>query len=160
MTTKPPWIAPELAPVVAQLDDAQVCIVTLYGEARSESLDGIVAVGNVVRNRVADGRWGSTYRAVCLAPWQFSCWNPAGGSRNYDRVATLVRSLAAGEASDPVVRELTYLAHGLIRPGWLRDNVQGATHYHTATLTPRPAWARTVAPVVQRGSHVFYAGVT
>jgi len=152
-----PWIAPAL-PVDA-LTDAQVFIVTLYGEARSEPVEGIVAVGSCVRNRVQDGRWGKDYRAVCLAPWQFSCWSPKGGVRNFDRVSALVRTMAEKKViTDTVVRELTYLAHGFIA-NFIRDTVKGATHYHVATMQPRPRWAQDVMPVVQRASHVFYAGV-
>ena len=151
------WIDPALP--LAPLTDQQVLLVTLYGEARSEPVEGLIAVGCVIRNRVLAKQRGRTYREVCLSPWQFSCWNPKGGQRNYDRVATLVKRLAAGEAvTDPAVREIAYLAAGLMKD-YIRDTVKGATHYHTATLQPRPEWARDVAPAVQRGSHVFYVGV-
>ena len=39
------------------------------------------------------------------------------------------------------------------------DNTQGSTHYHVATMVPRPAWAKGVTPTIQIGSHTFYAGV-
>jgi len=156
---KEPWISPALQPFVDQLTDPQVFIVTLYGEARSEPVEGIIAVASCVRNRVQDGRWGKSYRAVCLAPWQFSCWSPKGGTRNFDRVSTLVRTMAEKKAvTDPVIRELAYFAHGFIHD-LIRDTVKGSTHYHTATLQPRPKWAQDVVPAVQRASHVFYAGV-
>ena len=155
-----PWLAPDVQADLAGLTEAQVAICTLYGEARSEPLEGIVAVANVLRNRVQDGRWGADYRAVCLAPWQFSCWTPVGGQRNYERVLALVRQMrAATPITDAGVRELTYIMHGVLRDGWLRDTVRGATHYHVAAMQPRPAWAQTVAPVKQVGHHVFYTGI-
>jgi spore germination cell wall hydrolase CwlJ-like protein len=68
--------------------------------------------------------------------------------------------MAAKEAiTDPAVRELTYIVHGVVNDGWLRDTVKGATHYHVATMNPRPAWAQGVVPVIQIARHVFYAGV-
>lgn len=160
MSDKAPWIAPALAPLLDKLTEAQIAIATLYGEARSEPIEGIVAVANVLRNRVKDGRWGGDYRSVSLAPWQFSCWNVAGGARNHDRVVTLVRQFAGKQTvTDAAVRELTYVMHGIVNDGWLRDTVKGACHYHVATMQPRPKWAQAVAPVCQRASHVFYAGI-
>jgi N-acetylmuramoyl-L-alanine amidase len=160
MANTKPWIDPELQPLVDQLTDAQVAIATLYGEARSESIDGVVGVANVLRNRVSKRYRGQDYRTVCLADWQFSCWNRIGGGRNHEEVVALVRKFAAKQPiTDPVVRELTYLAHGILNAGWLRDTVKGACHYHVATMLPRPKWAQGVVPVCQRGSHVFYEGV-
>ena len=62
------------AEVKARLSDLEVTLVTLFGEARGEPVEGLIAVGSVIRNRVKAARFGSTYRAVCLARWQFSCW--------------------------------------------------------------------------------------
>lgn len=152
-----PWLDPALP--VDRLTPPQVAICTVYGEARSEPPEGIIAVAHVLAHRVAAGRFGSDLRAVCLQPFQFSCWNPVGGERNYQRVADLVRLLASGApVTDPVVRQVAYLVHGVV-DGYVRDTVKGATHYHTAALTPRPAWARDQVPVKQAGAHVFYAGV-
>lgn len=154
-----PWIAPALQKQLDELTEAQVFIATLYGEVRSEPVEGIVAVAAVVRNRVNDGRWGKDYRRACLAPWQFSCWNPVGGVRNHDKVAALVKQMSERmSVTDPQVRELAYLAHGFLG-GFLRDPVSGATHYHVATMQPRPKWARDQVPVAQKGHHVFYAGI-
>ncbi len=155
-----PWITPEVQALLATITDPQVTIATVYGEARSEPIEGMIAVANVIRNRVHDPRWGQTYRSVCLAPWQFSCWNAVGGGRNLDRVVALVRQFAQKQTiTDPVVRELTYLVHGIVHDGWLRDTTKGATHYHVATMQPRPQWAQAQTPTCQRASHVFYAGV-
>lgn len=151
------WI--DAALPVDALSEHQVFLVTLYGEARSEPIEGLIAVACCVRNRVQSGYRGRTYHEVCLAPWQFSCWNPAGGARNYERVAALVRRLAEGEpVTDPALRETAYLAAGVMK-GFVRDTVKGSRHYHVAKMGERPAWARDRVPTVQRGSHVYYAGV-
>ena len=73
--------------VRAALDDWQALTLTLYGEASAEPIEGKVAVGCVVRNRVqTPNRYGSTYRAVCHQRAQFSCWWTFGGVPNYRRV--------------------------------------------------------------------------
>ena len=161
------WLPPEMRPLVEQATEAQRLAATLWGEARSEPVQGIVAVANVVRNRVqmdlqGDGRpdwWGEGYSAVVMKPAQFSCWSPTGGARNYQRVLSLMQQFAAGHPiTDPTVRECIGVAH-LTIGHYLRDNTKGSTHYHAAAMTPRPKWARGLTPAVQHGNHVFYAGV-
>jgi N-acetylmuramoyl-L-alanine amidase len=57
---------------------------TLWGTAGGASLVVLEAVAGLILNRVRLGRmnaalgWGSTIAEVCLAPWQFHCWDPAG----------------------------------------------------------------------------------
>ena len=46
---------------------------TLYAEARSERVEGIVAVATVIHNR-ANGNYQKAIKE-CLKPKQFSCWN-------------------------------------------------------------------------------------
>lgn len=48
---------------------------TIYGEARGESVETMLAVGWVIRNRLYSGHYGGTYKDVVLQPKQFSCWN-------------------------------------------------------------------------------------
>ena len=55
---------------------------TIVGEARGEGHTGMVAVANVVMNRVAKPSWwGRTVKDVCLKPYQFSCWNVGDPNR-------------------------------------------------------------------------------
>ncbi|MGH3756111.1 MAG: cell wall hydrolase, partial [Pseudonocardiaceae bacterium] len=55
---------------------------TLYGEARGEPFDGLVAVAWVIRNRAESPRWwGRDVKGVCLHPLQFSCWNETDPNR-------------------------------------------------------------------------------
>lgn len=144
-----------LTELIASLDDTQVVAVTLYGECRSEPIEGQVAVGCVIRNRVGK-RFGKTFREVCLAPWQFSCFKPEGGKANYKKVLQLVELLARKEAvTDQPYKQCAYVAYGIVKD-WIKDSVKGADHYHTAALTPRPAWAQKATPVIQVKSHVFY----
>jgi len=162
------WLAPDFRVVVDQLTDPQIVALVLYGESRSEPVQGIVAVGNVIRNRVqADlgndkkpDWWGEGYRGVCLKAWQFSCLHEKGGAGNYKRVLEFAQKLAS---KTPITnereRQCVWVAHG-ITGDYALDNVKRSTHYHTAAITPRPAWALNHVPAVQIGGHVFYNDVT
>jgi hypothetical protein len=161
------WLPADLRPLVASATEPQRVAATLWAESRSEKVEGIIAVANVIRNRVQadlgkDGKpdwWGEGYSGVCLAPHQFSCWTPAGGQRNYDRLVTLLQQFVAKTPiTDPAVRECIGIAH-LIMGDYLRDNTHGATHYHVATMTPRPKWAKGHTPAIQISAHVFYVGI-
>ena len=50
---------------------------TIWAEARSGGAAAMTHVANVICNRAAFPRWwGRDIASVCLAPEQFSCWNP------------------------------------------------------------------------------------
>jgi hypothetical protein len=169
MTTAP-WISPDLNLVLDRLTDVQILALTLFGEARSEPVEGIVAVGCVIRNRVTadlggDRKrdwWGEGYRGVCLAPYQFSMWHrfpgTDGADRNYDQVLVTTQRMANGEQIGGVMDECLWVATG-ISANAIRDRARGCTHYHSVRLLPRPVWARAHAPLLQVGGHLFYAGV-
>ena len=53
-------------------DEVMKLAAILYCEARGESYQGILAVGSVVMNRVADPRFPSTIEDVIMSPGQFS----------------------------------------------------------------------------------------
>lgn len=161
------WLPAEMRPLVEKVTEAQRVAATLWAEARSEKVEGIIAIANVIRNRVKadlkdDGKpdwWGEGYSGVCLAPHQFSCWTPRGGDANYKRLLGLMQQFAAGTPiTEPAARECIGLAH-LVIGNYLRDNTKGSTHYHTAALMPRPSWTKGQAPIVQIGRHVFYRDV-
>lgn len=156
------------AAAIALLSTDQVLAITLYGEARSEPVEGRIAIASVIRNRVnADlgndqkpDWWGEGYKGVCLAPWQFSCWTPKGGEQNYADVMAAVHTAVNGAPIGPVLRECAWLALGIIG-GDLRDRVNGATHYLTADLfrINPPKWAKGKTPLVRVGAHLFFKDV-
>lgn len=145
------------------LSDIQIVACTLYGEARSEPTEGIIAVACVIRNRVttdigSDHKpdwWGEGYKGVCLKKWQFSCWLPEGGEGNHKKLAKLVADLKAGTVSDSRYKECAWIATGVVND-WCRDITGGADHYHVAGMMPRPDWAQHVHPIKQVARHVFY----
>lgn len=148
------------------LDDFAALTITLFGEAGGEPIEGKVAVGHVIRNRVAHPkRFGATYRAVCHARAQFSCWWPFGGAANYARVLGLARSFAEGTTlplsgtSLAVFQECGFIAEGIIG-GQLRDNTHGADHYYAPkAMVPAgrvPDWAVRRIPSARVGAHLFF----
>lgn len=134
---------------------------TAWGEARGEPLEGRIAVGCVVRNRLATKRWGTDYASVVHAPGQFSCWWANGGAANY---ATLQRFRARVEAEggalidDPLWQETRWAAQGILDDVVL-DRVKGSTHYFESALPVVPFWAKGKTPVCRIGGHVFFAGI-
>lgn len=137
--------------------DRDVLARTLYGEARGEPWQGMLAVAQVVMNRVAHAarhvaRTGrphalygdGTVRSACLVRRQFSCWNV--GDTN------LPKLLKAGPES--VGWRGAWKAAGMALDGSIPDLVHGATHYHRRDV--RPPWVGDLAPVVEIGDHMFY----
>lgn len=117
---------------------------TLWGEARGEDRRGREMVANVIMNRVnldlgRDGKpdwWGEGVIAVCLMPFQFSCWLPRDPNR---------KKLLAVTEADPVFRECVEIASAAIA-GTLPDYTGGATHYLNIPLILKtgqtlPTWA-------------------
>lgn len=126
---------------------------TIYGEARGElrhirgGLAALIAVGNVVLNRVQKGIYGVSIHDVCLRPYQFSCWNLNDPNR------TELIDIKQGE--NPVFDVCYKVSEGLIYKEW-PDLTSGATHYHANWLKPYPAWTQGLLPVITIGNHLFY----
>lgn len=152
--------------LIASLPERDILALTLWGEARSEPIEGRIAIANVVRNRVTAQRasFGLTPREVCLKPWQFSCWRLEGGAENYaqmmDAARLLDTSTRATGLLSPIFRECLWIAEGLLTDRF-GDNTKGSTHYLTVTLyrLHPPAWAIGHVPTVQINSHLFFKGV-
>lgn len=157
-------MTPLPADVMAALTDPKIVTLTLYGETRNQPIEGQIAVGCVIRNRVEDGRWGSSFRSVCLARWQFSCWMPEGGQANHDVVMAAARLMAISDRlpEDPLLKQCAWIAQGVMGE-WILDTVRLATHYYApASMVPAntvPKWAAGRVPVAKKGQHLFFANV-
>lgn len=121
-------------------DRAQIkCMAdNIYFEAGNQGKVGMVAVSNVVMNRVADKRFPKTACGVIKQRWNGSCqfsWvcaGPAIKDRNlYDR--------------SKKVAEQVYLGNEA-------DITSGALFYHAKYISP--GWRRTRVAVI--GDHIFY----
>lgn len=116
----------------------------IYFEARSEPLEGQVAVAYVILNRVKDRRYPDNICGVVfqnenrrhLCQFSFAC---DGLSDNpYEMTAWNVARRIAGAV--------------LINA---QSDVTGrSTHYHAKYVSPR--WAKHLQPTIQVGRHVFY----
>lgn len=59
---------------------------TIYGEARGQNYASKIAVAWIIRNRLAKGTWGSTYRSVVTARLQFTCWSKKHDPHGYEAI--------------------------------------------------------------------------
>lgn len=101
----------------------------MYCEARGEPYEGILAVGSVIMNRVADPRFPNTVEDVIMAPGQFS------------PVASGLYAIALAKgANETCIKAAKEVLHGGVRVGpWL--------------------YFRTINGIIQGtiiGHHVFY----
>jgi hypothetical protein len=119
--------------------DLACMAVTIYHEARGESIEGQKAVASVILQRaLVPDRWGDTPCEV-VQPVQFSYLT---SSRNFARIGR-------NEAWQKAVRvALTMLVTG---PD---DRLQGADHYHTHSVFP--SWRHQMDKVAEIGNHRFY----
>ena len=115
--------------------DTDILARTIYGEARGESISGQEAIASVILNRVAFAKrrgrywWGNTIAGVCLAPWQFSCWNENDPNRK------IIERADDADIGFCICKRIALRAAS----GLLEDRTSGATHYHTRSL--RPKWS-------------------
>jgi hypothetical protein len=155
--------------ITQALSPIQTLALTMWaeGRARLEPPHGWVAnplaamadVANVVLNRLHDRRWRHlTVQAICLQPWQFSCWLPEGGAANFQALTQAAQQLLAGDDPGPVLRACLDIADACVA-GTYDDRLDGATHYY-ATWTSAPRWTAPPARfVIERWGHRFYADV-
>lgn len=139
---------------IAQLSDLEILTLTLIGESRGESIEGIVAVGCVIRNRV--NTYKKSYSEVCLAPKQFSCWNLNDPNRVL--LLELADDLILSGLKQPSYIQCQYVAIGIYNH-FITDNTHGALNYITLDLwnsTNRPSWAKDVNFAISKGSQIFF----
>jgi len=135
-----------------KLTDAQLLAVCIYGEARSESLAGKIAVAHVVMNRAKLPKWwGTTIQEVILKFRQFSCFNE--GDKNRLALRAIAANWEKAFQKNRILRECYYVAEGVIE-GDLRDNTDAATHYNT--LGCNPTWDDKMLLTDTIGNHEFF----
>ncbi|MGV3651013.1 MAG: cell wall hydrolase [Devosia sp.] len=101
----------------AQMSEKECLVRAMYFESNRSSPDGMLAVGSVVMNRVADHRYPKSVCAVVGQKNQFA-------QGVLDRKMTEPKSVAlASQVADAVLR------------GERHAGVRAAQHFHTAGLT-------------------------
>ena len=130
----------------------------MYFEARNQGTAGIIAVSNVVLNRVASGMYPNTVCEVVrqgphreswrkdgtFHPVRHKCqfsWYCDGKS---DRIYDL-------ETFDNILMLAEAIVLGQIQ---VLDITEGATHYHADYV--EPAWAKTKTKTIEIEDHIFY----
>ena len=134
------------------LNDLLTMAKTIYGEARGEPLEGRIAVGWVIRNRLESNKWfgADTLADVCMRQSQFSCWN--FGDPNYEKLESVT-------LDDPWYLECVYIAAGIMC-GQMADPTVGATHYYApGAVSRKPAWADGKEPCARFGGHLFFKDI-
>jgi spore germination cell wall hydrolase CwlJ-like protein len=134
--------------------DIQLAAAVVVAEAGGESDPrAIPAVCEVIRNRVASGRWGDL-RHTLLKRGQFSCLNHV--SRNQRHLAMWVESIKAHpaffRALDAFTRTASYYTYAFTRTA--SYYTYGSLYYHEQSKSPK--WARGHKPVVVIGKHKFF----
>ena len=124
----------------AVADEERGCLAgAVYFEARGESLEGQLAVAEVVLNRAASGEYPASICEVVKQPAQFSfvrngLFPPIDKSSDAWRTAVAVAHIAVEKLADKLTSDVLW--------------------YHADYVAP--AWGRRLARVTQIGAHVFY----
>lgn len=138
------------------LDDKQLLALTIYGEARGEGRDGMIAVGSVILERVEHRGWdGDTMQEVCLMPWQFSCFLPT--DPNFIALRIMAVSFAAQYQRSKSVQDCYAVASGLL-DGTIARTPEIAAHQvcQYCTVAASPDWKKKMKLVATVGHHEFY----
>jgi spore germination cell wall hydrolase CwlJ-like protein len=130
----------------ASLARAEHCLASaIYFEARGEPLDGQIAVGQVVLNRVFTGFYPND---VCAVVYQ-----NAGRFRSCqftfacDGTPSSIKEPEAWTLAETIASEL-------LSGALYEDQVAGATHFHA--LYVHPVWTKEMQEKAKFGSHIFY----
>ena len=127
----------------AETDGAeQECLANaVYFEARGESLQGQLAVAEVVMNRAASGRYPASLCGVVVQPAQFS----------FVRRGRMPRADRSSEAWRRAVAVARIAAAG-VAPRLLPSS---CLWYHANYVAP--SWGRRLARSARIGVHIFYS---
>ena len=119
-------------------DEKQCIADSIYHEARGESVEGMIAVANVIINRMRSSRYPDTACAVVYQYRQFS----------WTLYASKLQPIV--DYGNEYIERIAELA----LQSRLIDITGGATHYHTTYINPR--WAASKKQTFVIGQHIFY----
>lgn len=125
------------------ISDDVLAVVTIWQEARGEAMTGMIAVGEVIRNRMkAHYSSDGTVAGTVLVPYQFSGWNTEDPNR--------IPSVKI-EYSDIVVQDCIRAWH----MSATSNITNGAVLYCNKNVVD-PEWAVEDNKVAEVGNHCFY----
>ncbi len=125
-------------PMPATLDDDMRCLASaVYYEAKSESLDGQLAVARVIINRARSGRFASSLCGVVRQPSQFS----------FVRGGTIPQpSTGSADWQDAVA-----ISQIALKDAW-QTPAEGALFFHARRVSP--GWGKPKLAAID--NHIFY----
>tara|TARA_R100000988_G_scaffold103003_1_gene80332 strand:- start:561 stop:983 length:423 start_codon:yes stop_codon:yes gene_type:complete len=133
------------------LVDALMCLaLNVYFEARNQSLEGQLAVAQVVVNRTIDDRYPDTLCEVVYDARTYSSGFPKRHQCQFSWYCDGKSDKPTDKAAFERAMQITiYLMKSNVS-----DITNGATHYHT--LQVLPFWAEGKNPTAIIGNHIFY----
>jgi spore germination cell wall hydrolase CwlJ-like protein len=134
LTADGPFFHPFPAPFYE--DEDKIAAQTILLEAVGEGYRGMLAVGEVIRNRVE--LFSSDAASVCRMPQQFSCWNDRERARTFLEEHRDYYLIALMAWKDSEKSRLT----------------REATDYHAQYVDPY--WAADYSVSARIGNHIFY----
>lgn len=137
---------------------------TIYGEARGESWDGMAAVAWSIHHRVNSRRFKNTYCAVVLQEYQYEALEKKS------RLRWLVETIQAGTpvglipkaAQDKRAYDWAFKIAKYVYKGKISDPSNGATHF-IALKTQEdlgrkiPGWVGALNQTSSVGGHTFFS---
>jgi len=158
-------------------EDIKIMANTMWGEARNLGVQGMNAIGHVIKNRadVHAPHFGNGIKGVALKPKQFSCWNPSDPNRSemseMQKIENYFKTKQPppGEKSfDDWVKKFKNSPQYPEYRAWLEayelakdilsnkstDPTNGALFYHTKGV--HPSWSKGVKPITADANHIFY----
>tara|TARA_Y100001938_G_scaffold113141_1_gene155173 strand:+ start:3670 stop:4179 length:510 start_codon:yes stop_codon:yes gene_type:complete len=145
-------------PHLATVEESAVnCLaMNIYHEARSQSIAGQIAVGQVTLNRVNDDRFPNTICEVVTEGPHRPSWKGTGELipvRHRCQFSWYCDGKSDSIRQPHIYKKIRKLANILIREGMV-DITSSATHYHAYYV--QPAWAKTKRRTTKIEDHIFY----
>jgi len=158
----PPMQYMEIAKYDRFIDDTEIsCLAkNMYFEARNEGTAGVLAVSNVVLNRVKSELYPNTICGVIEDAKISQWWLKEKGLKKPIKNMCQFSWYCDGKPDD-IKDEYTYnqlhkLAESLVTSNFkiLLDITDGALYYHADYVKPK--WSRKFERTVKIGRHIFY----
>ena len=122
----------------------------MYFEARNQGWKGMLAVGIVIKNRVASPRYPSN---ICSVVRQGKYWkgNPV---RDKCQFSYYCDGKHERPAEKQAWKEASDIAGLLVSTDLVVEGLEDATHYHCTTV--KPSWTTGLVLLQRVGDHKFY----
>lgn len=132
-----------------EMSELEILAKTIEAETRGEGYEGKIAVGAVIANRAASGKYGKGISGVILKKGQFSPWNDYTGYAKGEQGQDMLKIKPSASS---------YKAAEAILKGDYEDVTKGATHYYNPAVST-PDWEDDMQSrkrgTIKLGNHLF-----